>query len=452
MNGRYPSAFRVFLGVVLVGLAYGRGTTPMKESPYETVMRLRRAAAAKSPQVSADSAGQGAGTAGPVVARAELRLAPPFQGGPAGFLSLQRQDTTTVRPASARETPPDAPREPVYFVVRVGDKEIQGTTYRSVRRPADVMLLLDTDGDGLWSDERAYVGRRQWIFSLNATYEFGPVYLRQGRYEAGGDVFYVQCSDGKWLTLWPAFYRDGKVMLEGKTYRVTLMDADFDGRFNESFVPPAVGSREPGCDVLTLDAGSYEALPSGGRRLRAQIVPLSRQIDIDGRYYALTVPEDGSSIEFRRVEPAFGMLDLGGKEVTLELWSDVGRQKLSGAEKLWRLPAGRYAVVSLNLTETDAADRWAFAMSGARAGRLKDFEIKPGQTTAFKIGPPFEVKGSMKRYGDNPFVTVGFELQGQGGERYSGAPTKNGKEPPEPSLKILDGAGQVVHSAQFAYG
>jgi hypothetical protein len=109
-------------------------------------------------------------------------------------------------------------------------------------------------------------------------------------------------------------------------------------------------------------------------------------------------------------------------------------------------------VVSLRLTQIDAGDSWAFEMFRAEAGQLKDFEIKPGQTTAFKIGPPFEVKASMKRYGDNPSVTVGFELQGQGGERYSGAPLKNGKEPPEPSLKILDGAGQVVHSGQFAYG
>jgi hypothetical protein len=452
MNGRYPSAFRVFLGVVLAGLAYGRGTAPMKESPYETVIRLRREAAAQGPQVSADSAVQSTGAAGPVVARVELKLVPPFQGGPAGMLGLQRQDTTTVRPAGVRETPRDAPREPVYFVVRVGDKEMQGTTYRSTRRPADVVLLLDTDGDGLWSDERAYVGRRQWIFSLTATYEFGPVYLRQGRYEAGGDVFYVQCSDGKWLTLWPAFYRDGKVTLEGKTYRVTLMDTDFDGRYNESFVPPAAGSREPGCDVLTLDAGSYEDLPTGGRRSRAEIVPLSRLISVAGRYYALTVPEDGSTIEFRRAEPAFGMLDLGGKEVTLELWSDVGRQKVSGSEKLWRLPAGRYGVVSLKLTEVDAGDSWTFETGGALTGPLRDFEIRPGQTTAFKIGPPFEIKASLRRRGQEPLVDVGFTLQGQGGERYSGAPKKNGKEPPEPSLKILDGAGQVVHAAQFAYG
>jgi hypothetical protein len=296
------------------------------------------------------------------------------------------------------------------------------------------------------------VGRRQWIFSTSATYEFGPVYLQHGRYEAGGDAFYVHCSDGKWLTLWPAFYRDGNVILEGKTRRITLMDADFDGRYNESFVPPAVDGRDPGCDVLTLDAGSYEPLPGGGKKSRAEIVPLSKLINVDGRYYALAAPDDGSTVEFRRAEPAFGLLDLGGKEVTLELWSDAGRQKLSGSEKLWRLPAGRYGVVSLKLTEADAGDIWTFETGGAQTGPLRDFEIRPGRTTAFKIGPPFEIKASLRRRGQEPLVDVGFTLQGQGGERYSSAPKKNGQEPPVPSLKILDGAGQVVHSGQFAYG
>jgi hypothetical protein len=126
MNGTYPSAFRAFMGVVLVGLVYGQGTALKKEWPYETVTRLRREAAAEGPQVPADSVGQTAGTTGPVVARAELKLVPPFQGGPAGFLALHRYDTTTVRPARMRETPPGAPPEPVYFVVRGGTRRCRG--------------------------------------------------------------------------------------------------------------------------------------------------------------------------------------------------------------------------------------------------------------------------------------------------------------------------------------
>ncbi len=240
--------------------------------------------------------------AGPVVARAELRLVPPFKGSPGGRLALQQQDTTTAKPAGMQETPPDAPREPLYFVVRAGDREIQGAAYRSTRPGGPVALYLDTDGDGLWSDEKGYVGKRLWSRLSHATYEFGPVYLRQGCTEPGGDAFYAQCSDGKWLTFWPAFYRDGKVVLDGRTYRVALVDRDLDGRFDTWFVPPAVEGGIPGGDMLAVDLNGdsefTDRLPD-----ELEIMPLSRVIRIGGRQYAIEVARDGGTIEFRQVEP-----------------------------------------------------------------------------------------------------------------------------------------------------
>ncbi|MBP7050123.1 MAG: hypothetical protein KBE65_03830 [Phycisphaerae bacterium] len=429
----------VSLVLTTAALATGRQTT---ESPYEMVMRLRREAAAKKSEPQAVSIG-------PVVARAELKLVPPFQFCPATDLGFQRQDTTTTRPAGVLETPPDAPQEPVYFPVRVGGREIRGITYRSTRPPGEVMLILDLDSDGRWSDERAYVGRWLRIFTLQAVYEFGPVYLKQGSNRPGGDVFYPQCSDGKWLTFYPGFYRDGKVLLEGRTRRITLVDTDFDGRFNERFEPPARGSRDPNSDVIAIDCGSMVDMPGGGRRSIAVTMPLSRLINLDGRYYGVEVAEDGSTIEFRQAQPAFGSLDLGGKEVVMDLWSDAGPQKVSGAGPTWRLPAGRYYLRSLDLTEVDRGDRWAFSMTSP--GQLKDFQIKPGQTTRLKIGPPFQARGSLRRYAYSPDVTVGVNLEGQAGEWYSAVVTKNEKNVPEPSFRILNGAQQVVQSGQFAY-
>jgi len=421
------------------------------ESAGETVMRLHREATAGRSSAPADSGLPDSPPPGPVIARAELKLVPPFRGSPGGFLGMQRQDTTTVKPAGMRETPPDAPREPVYFVVHAGDREIQGTAYRSTRPGGPVLLFLDTDGDGLWSDEKGYLGRLLWPRPLYVTYEFGPVFLRQGRTEPGGDVFYAQCTDGKWLTFWPAFYRDGRVVLEGRTCRVSLMDSDFDGRFNESFVPPAVDRYSPGCDVLAIDLNGDSEFVGRRPSNLPEIMPLCKLINVDGRYYQIEVAEDGSTIEFRRSRPQFGTLDLGGKTAELELWSDAGPQRLSSSGGTWRLPAGRYGAVALNLTEIEAGNRWVFEMSKGAAGQLKDFEIKPGQSTTFKIGPPFQSRASMKRFGRNPDVTVDFELRGQAGEVYSGAPKRNGKEPPEPALKILNGAGQIVQSGRFAY-
>jgi len=423
------------------------GAGQAKESPYEMVMRLRREAATNT-ETSAEVVVGSAVSLGPVVARAELKLVPPFQFCPASTLGFQRQDTTTIRPEGIRETPPYAPREPVYFAVRVGSGEIQGITYRSIRPPGEVMLMLDLDGDGRWSDEKAYVGTRDRLMSHCATYWFGPVYLKQGSSRPGGDAFRPQCTDGKWLTFYPAFYRDGEVLLEGRTRRITLVDTDFDGRFNEMFEPPARGSRDPNCDVISVDCDRFEDMPGGGRRGIAVTMPLSKVINLDGRYYGIEVPEDGSTIEFRKVEPAFGVLDFGGKEVAAEFWSDAGPQEVNGVQPTWRLPAGKYYLRSLNLTETEQGNRWAFKLT--TPGELGDFEIKPGQTTRLRIGPPFQARGMFRRFAYNPDVQVRVDLEGQASERYSAIVMKNKQKVLEPSFKLIDGAQQVVLSGQLA--
>jgi len=450
---------RVFIGVVLGSLAYGQAAVPKSESAYEMVMRLRREAAAKRagvPAVEIQNVGAlplpSAAPTGPVVAKAELKLVPPIRGSPTGILGLRRYDATRVRPAALKEVPADAPREPAYFAIRVEDRDIPGVMYRSIRPPGEVVFWLDTDGDGLLSDEKGYLGVRLTILVLSMTYQFGPVYLRQGNTDPGGDVFYVQCTNGEWFTLWQAFYREGQLLLNGKTRRIALVDLDFDGRFNESFVPPAVDSRDPGCDVLALDLNGDSQF-NYGKTGDSEVMPLSKLIKVDGNYYSMDVAQDGGTIELRQAKPAFGQLDLGNEEVVLGLWSDAGHQRLSSFGGKLSLPAGRYAVVSLDLTEKDAAgSRWTFDMrERAGAGQLGSFEVRPGATTSFKIGPPFQIRTAMKRFGNAPDVTVDFDYEGQGGERYSSAPKKDGKEPPEPGFKIVNSAGQVVQSGQFAY-
>ncbi len=276
---------------------------PTRESPYELVMRLRREAMAGKPELRSDPSLPTTVSVGPVVARAELMLLPPFRGSPVGMLGFQRQNTTIAKPEHVVETPPDAPREPVYFVVDAGDRKIHGVAYRSIRPPGDVMLHLDTDGDGQWSDERVYVGRQILALPFNATYEFGPVYLRQGCTEPCGDAFYAQCTDGRWMTFWPAFYRDGAVVLNGKTYRISLVDSDFDGRFNELFTPAGSDGRNLGGDVLAIDLNGdsqFMVRPLD----EPEVLPLGKLIRVAGQYYAIEVAEDGRTIEFRQAEPS----------------------------------------------------------------------------------------------------------------------------------------------------
>ncbi len=388
---------------------------------------------------------------GPLVAEARLNTVPVSWDNPTIFFCIQHHSTTMVRPPELREQPADAPKEPVYFVVRMGDRDIHGITYRSMNPNRQVKLYLDTDGDGLFSDEKEYVGTWLSIFRLTMTYLFGPVSARHGDTETKAGQFYAECSDGKNITFRPAFYRRGQAVLEGKSYQIALIDTDFDGKYNKYFAPPIANSRDPRCDVLAidLDGNSKFGFEKPGD---SEIMPLSRLIKIHGQYYSMNVAEDGGSIEFRQAKPQFGTLSLDGKQAKLALWSDAVHQRLSGSNGRWLLPAGKYSAVELELTEPDSAgNRWTFDTIKARAwaGELGDFEIRPGRTTSIQIGPPFQIKTFMKDAGRN--ALVGFHLEGQAGELYVPGAKKNGVVVPDPQFKIISAAGQTVHSGQFEF-
>jgi hypothetical protein len=410
-------------------------------SPYEI---LRRSKSQQPAETTPENF-----SVGPVIAEARLATVPVARYSPTGLLGMQRQDTTLIRPPELREQPADAPKEPVYFVVRVGGRDIHGITYRSISRNGYVKLYLDTDGDGLFSDEKEYIGTWLRILSLTRTYRFGPVSTQPAGAGTKGGAFYANCSDGRWLTFDSVFYRRGKVVLEGKTYEIALVDADFDGKYNKYFAPPIADRRDPQCDVLAIDLNgdSRFNLEEPGD---SEIMPLCRLIKINGQYYSIDVAEDGGTIGFRQAKPQFGTLSVNGKQVEVGLWSDAGHQHVSGSNGKWLLPAGRYSVVELELTEPDSqGNRWTFHSGQAWAGQLGDFEIKPGQTTSFQIGPPFQIKTFMNDAGNN--ALVGFDLEGQAGELYVPGAKKNNVEVPQPQFKIISVAGQTVHTGQFEF-
>jgi len=452
-NGYFRNLITVIAAVLLAvfaaaGLAGGDSggsrqpsTSQKKLTPYEILRRGRLPPAAE--QAPANF------SAGPVVATAHLKNVPITRDSPTYFLGMQRADTTTKRPPELHEQPADAPKEPVYFAVRVGGRNVHGITYRSIRGGRQVKFYIDTDGDGLFSDEKEYVGIWLSIFRLTRTYQFGPVSTQQAGSGIKGGSFIADCSDGEWLTFHPVSYRQGQFVLDGRTYEIALVDTDFDGKYNGYFLPPAESSRNPRCDVLAIDLDGDSKF---GFKLPglSEIIPLSRLIEINGQYYSIDVADDGGTIEFRWAQPQFGTLNLEGKEVKLTLWSDAARQLISGSGRDWKLPAGKYAAVTIELTETDAAgDRWDFKMAKAGAGPLADFEIRPGQTTSFQIGPPFQTRSFMENV--KGIVRVGYDLKGRGGERYVPGATRNGKEVPEPQFKIIDSSGKVAKSGQFEF-
>ena len=366
------------------------------------------------------------------------------------LLATQYLTRTTDKPFKLKDLPNELTADVVFFLAELAGKNtpIVLCSYSNLEHSS---LYVDTNGDGRLSDEKPYSPEIKAQSRYNRTeYSFGPISVTLGEPERKLETrFYAKTYDGQLLIVYPAGYQVGNIRLDTKTYKVAIIDGNFDGKYDKIFSPPVEDFYKPKCDLLAFDLNRDNRLKWG----HLEVMPLAGMLKIGDAYYNLQVSADGSSIEqFKRVQPEFGTLDLGGAEVNSpRLWSDASVQALSNPPKRnSQLPAGRYMASPIVLTHVDdSGNRWTFR-SSQEVGTLKDFEIKADQTTAFRMGPPFSIKTSLEQKDGNALIGVG--LQGQAGMLYNPGAQKDRKRIPAPTFKVIDESGKGLTLGQFKYG
>ncbi len=97
---------------------------------------------------------------------------------------------------------------------------------------------------------------------------------------------------------------------------------------------------------------------------------------------------------------------------------------------------------SLSRTDSSGAT-WTLAQAGGA--------IVSTEPNGPKAGPPITVKTNVQRVGERE-MSIGLILEGQAGEQYRPAVTKNGTTLSAPKLRIVNEAGQVITQGDFQYG
>lgn len=360
------------------------------------------------------------------------------------------------KPDSVQDLPAGF-EQPRYYEIKSGDRPILMAADFSQKL---VRLCVDTDGDGILSEERYFTakvsketpvsGRRQ---------QLGPISLVSGDGAAKTDgAFYVNCfrQDARGLLIpFPAYTSTGKLRLAGRMYRVAVVDGDRDGLLNSILSLPLSGSWRPACDLFAVDLnhdGTFEMSHSEG----SEVMPLGRLVKVADQYYAIDIAPDGRSLALSRTEPQFGTLvvESNDADVELRLWSDAADQYLPQG-RLWPLPAGEYRAIHAILTRADASGEvWEFPSNPfsalTRLGPLEHFTIEPGKTTSIKIGPPFVIKADVQ-ITDSERVSITPILVGCAGEEYTSA-CRQGQQRPSPvALKIVDEEGTVLFAEKLTY-
>ena len=349
--------------------------------------------------------------------------------------------------------------QPRYYEIKSGDRPILMAADYSRKQ---VRLCIDTDSDGILSEERCFIARLKKETPVSGRkQQIGPVSLVSGKSASTADAsFYLNCfrQDVRGLLIpSPAFYRTGKLRLAGRTYRVAVVDGDRDGLYNSILSLPLEGRwRFPLSDVFAIDLnqnGTFEI----SLYEKSEVMPLGKLVKVANKYYAIDIASDGRSLELSGTEPQFGTLiiDSNDADVDLKLWSDATDQHLVQGGQ-WILPAGEYKAVHAILTKVDASGDLCMISSNpssalTRLGPLEHFEIKPGQTTSIKIGPPFAVKVDVQQARTGT-VSIGLVLVGCSGEEYWAGNKQGRRRSLPPAFKIVDEKGRILVADKFKYG
>ncbi|MCX5676649.1 MAG: hypothetical protein NTX87_16765 [Planctomycetota bacterium] len=242
-----------------------------------------------------------------------------------------------------------------------------------------------------------------------------------------------------------AGYMAGDVKLDGQTYRVVLLERNMDGRYESAF--GADGKSVPSwrADAIAIDSDQDGKFEGAG-----EIMPLPKTVCVKGKYYRVEVAPDGSSIKFEKYEPKMGTLDIG-TAASLTLMSDTGMYNLSGADGKWQVPEGRYTCQDLSITKTDAEGQ-AWTLSRMDMGPLAKFEVRGGETTAIKIGPPLALKVDGGGPPSGGEIVLNLALVGKAGETYSLGLRLGATQSSPPKVKVLDASGKILAEGNSEYG
>ena len=351
------------------------------------------------------------------------------------------------------EQPPDIKAVPQgisgnrrYFAVPVGNKRL----WALLELSSPPKLYVDVVGTSVGRVAGDLSAVAPLVGKVNGSQcSYGPIDVSLGDEKTAitAKVLFMSVGNNQILGGRAAGYMAGDVKLGGQTYRVAVFDKDLNGRYESAF--GADGKIVPWwrADAIAIDAGQDGKFSRGGDG--SEIMPLVKAVCVKDVYYRVQVAPDGSSIKFEKYEPKMGTLDIGAAASLMAL-SETGIHSLSGSDGKWQVPEGKYLGESLSIAKTDA-DGKEWRLMAASVGPLENFEVRGGQATAIKIGPPLTLKVEAGQP-ESGQISLDLALAGKGGETYSVGLRKGTSSLPPPKVKVLDASGKVLAEGNSEFG
>ncbi len=356
------------------------------------------------------------------------------------------------RPPGLKGLPKALSKTILYLEVPICGKVIQFVLDSGAEPPR---IYVDTNADGDLSDEKASMGKRE---KEGPGVTFEPIEVTVPRDGEKVKVTlgiegYLLKPDGGFLLVGSRTVRTGEIKVGGKSIAVALADSDLNGRYDDFLGGPDPDIRKSmSGDNIAIDWNGNGEFDSDYGSFLGEVRPLSRMMKIGKTYYDVRPAADGSTIEIKIAQPKLGTLDVQCAAMGMIVWSDTGIYDLDASDGGWQLPSGSYRAMQIRLTKKDKkGSEWALSCYGwSDGGKLTEFEVKEGETTTIKAGPPLTVQTEATV--EEEEISIGVSISGRAGEMYGAGASKDGERQATPSFRILDRSKKELASGSFKHG
>jgi hypothetical protein len=248
-------------------------------------------------------------------------------------------------------------------------------------------------------------------------------------------------------------YCEGELTFGDKTYRVALFDDNGNGVFNDAY---AVPQGYPTSGVVYAQGDTMVIDLDGDGEFRKQIYDtpemyhVGKYVSFGDRCYELDIEPNGRKVTVRETEAPYGYITTKQRNYSVELLGEDGALKLNGGARRVKVPAGEYRFAGCSFEgEDDEGNPWRIIGQGSWT--LPVIDVAAGKKVPVEFGLPLTASITASRSGDS--FNLVLQIKGQGGETYSaGSFLRGGGMLPAPRFEVRNGEGEIVASADFAYG
>ena len=327
------------------------------------------------------------------------------------------------------------------------------------------LIRLDFSGAGEFGRDHSFplkkiaTGARKT--STASVYVFGPG-ATQVLHDGGKVPVFVEgiCTQRneeiKELQMSVGVVAEGSCRFGKKVYGVCVIDAD--GRLGVNNAPTSTAEEEgalcgSGMQERNPDAVDVVMIDTNSETFKRGVVPttLGRITYLDGKWYRVSVSEDGSRISAEKVA-----VETGSVVVAHDRWAAtlIGAKRtlsIRGGRKPVPVPAGRYVIRRYRehalLSGTPRAAVLTVAAEPNSGKKGLSFSVAAGKATRLKIGSPVVVKATVEKMGSG--YSFGVLLADASGMKAS---VSLPGQPSPPVVKVVDAKGKQVYSGEMEYG